>query len=243
MAAPNCRPSPSAASMRLPKWATLMTNRVNPAATRRSICHTMSGLPPASRSGFGSASDNGRMRSPRPAARIIAIIGSSEAVTDRRLPRLELVEQAKQWRELVVAGAGAAQIAHHARHFLQVRVLSIAMIEPCEDAQHLELTLHAHPFEVSPERAEIRCDRQPARPRPLPVARRPVDLQRFVPFDVSIAQQRDQVVGNRSENGILEIQYAWIRIADHQVAGMVIAMHVDARLREVVVEYAPESVA
>src|SRR5450432_2044650 len=177
MAAPNCRPSPSVSSMMAPRCATLMTICANPAATRRSICQTMSGLPPTSSSGFGIVSDKGRMRSPRPAARIIAIMSRSEAVADRGLFRLELVEQAQQRRQLVVAGARIAQIAHDPRHFLEVRVFAVAIMEARKDAQYLELALHAHPFEIAPERAEIRADRKSRRPRALPVARRPVDLK------------------------------------------------------------------
>ena len=46
----------------------------DPAATSRSSCHPISGLPPASSRGFGIVSDSGRILSPRPAARIIAFI-------------------------------------------------------------------------------------------------------------------------------------------------------------------------
>src|SRR5450631_2064494 len=140
------------------RWATLITICANPVATRRSICHTTSGLPPTFRSGFGVASVNGRMRSPRPAARIIAIMGRSEAVSDGGLSSLEQVEQAQQGLQLVVARARAAQVSHHPRHFLEVRVLAVAMIEPRENPEHLDLTLHAHPFEIAPERAEVRSD-------------------------------------------------------------------------------------
>jgi hypothetical protein len=51
-----------------------MTMSVQPARASASICQTMSALPPASSSGFGVASVSGRIRSPRPAARIIAPI-------------------------------------------------------------------------------------------------------------------------------------------------------------------------
>ncbi len=53
-----------------------MTISRKPAAARRSRCQTISGLPPATSSGLGVWSVSGRMRSPRPAARIIAFISS-----------------------------------------------------------------------------------------------------------------------------------------------------------------------
>jgi len=40
-----------------PRCATLTTSSLKPAATRRSICQTISGLPPTSSKGFGVASD------------------------------------------------------------------------------------------------------------------------------------------------------------------------------------------
>src|SRR5450432_2371176 len=133
--------------------------RANPAATRRRTCQTMSGLPPTSSNGLGSSSVSGRMRSPRPAARIIAIMGGSEGVTDRGLARFELVQQARERRQFVVARARAAKISHDARHVLQVAVLAVAMVEAGKNAEHLDLPLHAHPLEIAPEGAEVGRDR------------------------------------------------------------------------------------
>ena len=58
----------------------------------------------------------------------------------------------------------------------------------------------------------------------------------LVPCDVRIAQQRDEIVGNRAADGVLKIEDAGIGIGQHQVARMVIAVDVDPRLREIVVE-------
>jgi hypothetical protein len=44
-----------------------------PARASRSICHSISALPPTFSSGFGQVSVRGRIRSPRPAAKIIAL--------------------------------------------------------------------------------------------------------------------------------------------------------------------------
>src|SRR5450432_4424388 len=187
------------------RCATLITMRSNPAATRRSICQTISALPPTSSSGLGRVSESGRMRSPRPAARIIAALmdspeaalcaaspsggerlgaarrRSSEGVADRRATAFEFVEQLEHRTEPVVARAGTAQIRHYARHFLQVRGLAVAMPQSREDTEHLQLALHAHPFEVAPERAEVGIDRHTGGARTFPIAHRPIDLAFIIP--------------------------------------------------------------
>jgi hypothetical protein len=45
-----------------------------PTAAKASMCHCNKGLPPAGNKGLGQWSVKGRMRSPRPAANIIAFI-------------------------------------------------------------------------------------------------------------------------------------------------------------------------
>src|SRR5215470_4516543 len=172
--------------------ATLITISVQPAATRRSSCHAMSVLPPASSSGFGVASDSGRMRSPRPAARIIAFmaeerLGSSERVPHDRLPLLELVEEPRESEEFAITRAGTAEITHDPGHVLQVSILAVAVPQPREDSEHLELALHAHPLELTPERREIGGDRQAGITRVLPVSRGPVELPFLIPLDVCVA--------------------------------------------------------
>src|SRR5207245_9433759 len=86
----------------------------------------------------------------------------------------ERVEKAEQRREVAIASAGASKVTHHPRHFLQITVLAVAMEEARKNAEHLELSLHAHPFEVAPELGEVPTYRKPGRARPLPVARGPV---------------------------------------------------------------------
>src|SRR5512146_1229206 len=149
---PNAEPSPRRSTIISARCATFTIRSVKPAATRRSICQTMSGLPPTSSSGLGTLSESGRIRSPRPAARIIAFMPSpSERVASNRAPVLEDVEELQERRELAVARARRAKIAHHARHVGEIGALAVAVPEPREDAQHLDLPLHAHPFEIAPE--------------------------------------------------------------------------------------------
>src|SRR5579864_5190220 len=92
-----------------------------PACASRSICHTISALPPASRRGFGRESVSGRIRSPRPAAKIIAfvrevacvfigVLARSEGVTDVGSAAFELVEQLRERRKRPVTFRDLARI-------------------------------------------------------------------------------------------------------------------------------------
>jgi hypothetical protein len=45
---------------------------------------------------------------------------------------------------------------------------AVAVVEAGEDAQHLEMALQAHPFQVAVEVAEVRIDRQAGARGPSP---------------------------------------------------------------------------
>src|SRR5690606_4935783 len=237
MRAPSAEPSPKAASIRSPSQAWLMTMSRMPAATRASTWRASSERPPTWSSGLGTESVSGRMRSPRPAARIIARGAVSEGVAVTGLLPLDPVDQAREAGERVVAGQRPSQVAQHARHVVEVAVLAVTMRQPREDAQHLELALDAHPFVVAIEIAEVPGNRQPGRPGGLPVAHHPVDLAFLGPVDIRVAEQRNRVVGDRALDRILEVDDARpALLEDHQVAAVVVAMHMDDRLREDIVE-------
>src|SRR4051812_36983633 len=171
MCTPNALPSPSAAVSSAARCAALMTTLWNPARTRASICHTMSGLPPARSNGFGNVSVSGRMRSPRPAARIIAVgMPRSERVADHGRAIGERVEQHQQRRQLAIASARRTQVPHDERHVVYVAGLAVAMAQAREDAEHLDVPLHAHPLEVAPELAEVGIHRKARGACALPVA-------------------------------------------------------------------------
>ena len=59
----------------------------------------------------------------------------------------------------------------------------------------------------------------------LPPARSPVDLQRLVPRDESVAQQRRDVVGHGPQHRILKIEDARVGLSDHQVARHPVPVH------------------
>jgi hypothetical protein len=99
--------------------------------------------------------------------------------------------------------------------------------EAGEDAEHLDVALGAHPFEVPVELAEVLPHRQAGLARGFPVAHQPVQHPVFLPADVGILVDGGQVVGDGSVYRILEIQHTRVvHVRDHQVAGMPVAVHV-----------------
>src|SRR6266513_2980299 len=147
-----------------------------PERASASINRTIRALPRTSRSTLGIASVRGRMRSPRPAERIMAlIVRKSERMANAPFLRLELLEQTSERGKLAIALARTPQVAHHERLVLQIAVLAVPKRKAREDPQHLELPLGTHPLEIPVEISEIAGDRQPLAPRLLPITDRPVD--------------------------------------------------------------------
>src|SRR5882672_432239 len=165
-----------------PRCAWLITMSLTPARESASSSQTIRDFPRTSRRHLGTRSESGRMRSPRPAARIIAFMAqASESVADALLRRIELVEQARERSQAAVALAGAPQVAHHAGLILQVAVLAVPERKAREDAQHLQLPLDSHPFEIAVEIGELPGDGKARTPRLFPVPDRPIDHALFFP--------------------------------------------------------------
>src|SRR5260363_26562 len=98
-----------------------MTKSLKPARASRSICQTIKALPPALSSGLGQASESGCIRSPRPAAKIIAVrralmaqyglgIGHRGAVR-----RYAFIQQARERRQFRIPLSGALRIRDKTR--------------------------------------------------------------------------------------------------------------------------------
>src|SRR5205809_2695607 len=214
-----------------------MTISRTPERASASIDQTIRGLPRTSNSTLGIASVRGLMRSPRPAARIMAfIVRKSERVASALFLPFELLEQAPEPGKLAIALARAPQVAHHERLVLQIAVLAVPKGKAREDPQHLELSLGSHPLEIPIEIGEIAADRQPLGAGLLPIADRPIDDAFLVPSDVGVAQERDEIVGDRAVDRVLKIENSRAGLADHEVARVVVTVHEHPRLREVVVE-------
>src|SRR5882672_3269818 len=217
------------------RCARLMMRSWMPARANASICHSISRLPPALSRGLAIWSDNGRMRSPRPAAKISAFIGS-ERVADARRNAFELVEKACERQQLGVALGHAAHVLHEARRVGEVLRFAVSIVDAGENAEHLQVTLQAHPFERAIELAEVGIDRQRGGARGLPIPHGPVEYAFFIPAYECVAHQRCDVVGDGAEHRILEIEDPGIGSAEHQVARHVVAMYVHGGLRETGIE-------
>src|SRR5690606_31916293 len=126
MRAPKRAPSPRWSSIMAPRCEGLITISPMPARTRFWMCQTIRGLPRTGSKGLGQASVNGRMGSPRPAAKMMAFM-ASESVADLRRVLFQAVEQPRQGRQFAVAGAGLAGVLQHQRHVLQIGVLAVAV--------------------------------------------------------------------------------------------------------------------
>src|SRR6266568_11600 len=117
-----------------------MTISRTPERASASIDQTIRGLARTSRSTLGIASVRGLMRSPRPAARIMAfIVQNSERVANALFLPLELLEQAPEPGKLAITLARAPQVAHHKRLVFQITVLAVPKGKARENPQHLEL--------------------------------------------------------------------------------------------------------
>ena len=78
------------------------------------------------------------------------------------------LEQPRQRPQAVVARGHLVRVGEEARQVLAVLRLAVAVLQAAEDAQHLQVALQAHPFELAPELAEVVGHRQrrPGAPAP-----------------------------------------------------------------------------
>src|SRR5207302_10146836 len=134
-------------------------------------------------------------------------------------------------------------ISKKTRRVFDVSRLAVAMANARENAEHLQMALQTHPLDVAPEHAEIAVDGQPRATRALPITDRPVEHALLGPADEGILEQTGDVVADRTDHRVLEIENARVGCREHQVARHVAAMHEDLRLREVRRDDAIENVA
>ena len=127
--------------------------------------------------------------------------------------------------------AHLAGVFPHQRQVLQVAGLAVAVPEAAEDAQHLDVALQAHQVEGALEGFCI--GHGDAGGGDFFAVLGGPAFNAFVgPFDVAVAQQRNQVVGDRPAHGVLEIDDARrMFVGDQQVARVVVAVHEHLRLR------------
>jgi hypothetical protein len=94
------------------------------------------------------------------------------------------------------------------------------------------VALQPHPFNRFVELAKVRAHRQARLPRLLPVSRRDVDDELFVPAQEGVAHQAGDVVADRTVDRILKVQHAQTLRAEHEVARHEVAVHIHPRRAE-----------
>src|SRR5947208_70388 len=109
------------------------------------MSQVMRGLPPTSSNGFGVASVSGRMRSPRPAARIIAF--TLKGISHARHALFDHVEKADETAKLGIAFRHGSRVCEEAGRVVEIAGLAVTVVNAREDAEHLEMALQAHPLE------------------------------------------------------------------------------------------------
>src|SRR5690606_37339982 len=222
--------------MASPSQPRLMTTVATPAAASRARCRSSRLVPPTSSRAFGTVSVSGRMRSPRPAASTMAIVGLATSVIGRTHachPGQHLVlDQVSEDLERRVAGRDLEDVRQGARHVAEVTRLAVAMTEPRENAGGLEVPLHAHELETREELLLAKTAEQLTVERG-EMGQRPVAYPLRGPADVAVLEQGHEIVGERTLDGILEVEDSGVgRLGDHEVARMIIAMHEHPRLVE-----------
>src|SRR6185503_9067092 len=114
-----------------------MTTVRKPAFASFSRCRKMSGLPPTSSMDLGTRSVSGRMRSPRPAASIIAtgaeVCSTLPSGSGHRCAVGDLVEQTQQRGQGPVALGHRAHIGQEARRVLYIGRLAVAVANTRKD--------------------------------------------------------------------------------------------------------------
>src|SRR5262245_11047583 len=134
----------------------------------------MSGLPPTASSGFAVLSVSGRIRSPRPAARIIArrrtLMCRSDGPRGRELLErglASLIDQLREWAELRIVATDEANISKRARDVVQIAGLPVPMPQTRKNPDRLQMSLHAHEVEPAQELRVARSDGNAGRARSL----------------------------------------------------------------------------
>ena len=94
------------------------------------------------------------------------------------------------------------------------------------------MPLHAHPFKPAVKLVKILRHRQTGGAGLFPVADNQIQHKLFFPLDKRVAQQRNQIVGNRAVERVLEIEHARAAAREHQVADDVVAVHIYFGLRQ-----------
>src|SRR5437588_3331458 len=129
-----------------------------------------------------------------------------ERVADARHALLEPVEEFRKRRQLAITLRDGTHVGDEAGRIFDVPGLAVAMADAREDTQHFQMALQSHPFDIAPEFAEIRGDREPGAARAFPVADCPVQYALLGPADEGVLEETRDVVADGTDHGVLKIE-------------------------------------
>ena len=132
-----------------------------------------------------------------------------------------------QVREFPVARGHVGDAFERGHYVAQVAVPAVPQLEPREDPGGLQVALDTGEVEGAAKVA-----RSQARVCKAAVSRQPLPDRRLRKHVVAVAQQRNQVVGHRTDQRVLEVDNAETAVvAQQQIAAVIVAVHGDHRLR------------
>lgn len=148
------------------------------------------------------------------------------------MPRLlrQRGQQLAQFGQLGTARHGGFQITEEARHVAQVARFAVAVTDTGEDANYLQVALHAHQVAGAEEVLEAWRQRDTGPGRLLPVTVQRGMHARLRPTDEGVLVQAGDIIGDRAVQGVLEIEDTRVGLAEHQVARHIVAMDEHPRL-------------
>ena len=150
------------------------------------------------------------MRSPRPAANIIAAHGPlsrlplqpgthcNATLLRARESRLDVRgEELGKFRRLLVTGGGIFDVVQYPRQIVQVLRFAVTIEQARKNAQNFDMALQPHQIEPAHESVFIGLHGKPCAEQLLPELKCPTFHPGGWPGDVTVFQQRGQVVSHR----------------------------------------------
>src|SRR5689334_14454730 len=115
------------------------------------------------------------------------------------------LDNARHRRQLRVKRARGAHVVERERQVVEISRLAVAIPEPREDPEHLEMPLHADEIEPAQKLAGAAAAGPAALQQLGAIAAHPLLHARAWPGDVAILQQRNEVVADGARERILKI--------------------------------------
>src|SRR3569833_510246 len=135
--------------------------------------------------------------------------------------------------ELRISPRSITHILERERQIAQVPRLAVAIPQPRENPEHLDMPLHSNEIEPPHEFSVVATTGPALRSDQVAIADHPLFDALARPADVAILEYGHEVVPDWPAQGILEINHARIGLGgDHEIARVEIAMHEHRRLHE-----------